>query len=180
VGDERSTGGFDTAPERRSRPETESRKKRGRLPTLIALSALVTLGVVLGVVNSGSDDNLSAPVTTRPDVTQGLADADIEILPAGEGACVDDEVQTCENFLLVSDNDASLRQRRSAIDDGLERIGFQYVGPFEPPPRYSSRGVGLLFRRDQEVAAVYLQPDAIADDCSVPLPSCEDILSLHS
>jgi hypothetical protein len=51
VGDDRPTGGFETAPERRRGPQHH----RATLPALIALAGLVTLGTVLGVATSMGD-----------------------------------------------------------------------------------------------------------------------------
>jgi hypothetical protein len=191
VGDERPTGGFETKPERR----------RGILPALIALSSLVTLGAVLGLAvsleNRGDDAAPPPDNVTRPDLALSLREAllsvvhtadngpTVAIRPTGEGPCVNDATQTCQNSYLVFRN-IPLEQRETAIRRGLRSLGFVYEGSFERAASHATGGVGLMFRRGQETVAVYLQPDAVTNACSAlhPLiginPSCADIISESS
>ena len=166
----------------------------------MVLAALVTIGAVLGVavsVGDGGGGSASPPVdVTRPDVALRLREALLSVVPTatepafairptGSGPCVNDETQTCQNSLLVF-SDIPLEQRETAIRRAFRSLGFRYEGPFEPAASNATGGVGLLFRRGQRTAAVYLQPDAVAQACAVvppPLeinPSCADIISESS
>jgi hypothetical protein len=172
VGDERPSGGFETAPERR----------RVRLPALIALASLVTLGAVLGVTSSGW---FGAGPSDGPSDRSGVPPQapEVMIFPRGRGPCVNDESRTCQNSRLFFRNARSLKERETVIRRRLRSTGFIYEGPFDRAGP-NARGLGLLFRRGQDTAAVYLQPTAIAKRCpAIPLPRdrlCADILSSHS
>jgi hypothetical protein len=167
VGDE---DGFEVRPERR----------RVRLPALVALASLVTLGAVLGVTSSGwfasSPSDLPTAVPTQ--------EPEVEILPTGRGPCVNDKRRTCQNSRLFFRNARSLKERETVIRRRLRFAGFMYEGRFEPVAPNATGGAGLLFRRGRDTAAVYLQPNAIAKKCPVfPLGrhrACADILSRFS
>jgi hypothetical protein len=203
VSDEGPDGGFETAPERR---RGRTLPALIALATLDTLGAVLGVAVSTGDGGGGAASPPDAHDRSVEDFARRLREALRLVLPASgierpkpaiaipttrAVPCVNDETQTCQNLLLLFSRNIPLEQRETAIRRGLRSLGYRYEGPFEPAAPNATGGAGLLFRQDPEEplhegeggpksVAIYLQPDAVTNECPALDPSCADIMSVPS